>query len=79
MAKNWFISGASKGLGRILTEKLLTRGASVAASLRRQNSLDDLSSRHGERLRVVTLDVTYTDAIRTNVARAFAELGRIDI
>lgn len=79
MTKNWFITGASSGLGRIMTEKLLARGDSVVATLRRRGALDELESRHGNRLRVLMLDVTDTRAVRTSVARAFEELGRIDV
>jgi NADP-dependent 3-hydroxy acid dehydrogenase YdfG len=50
MVKTWFITGASSGFGRILTEKLLARGDRVAATVRRESSLDDLRVQHGDRL-----------------------------
>jgi NAD(P)-dependent dehydrogenase (short-subunit alcohol dehydrogenase family) len=79
MTKNWFITGASSGFGRILTEKLLARGDRVAATVRREHSLDDLHAQHGERLWVANLDLTHTNAVRSVIDRAFAKLGRIDI
>ena len=79
MTKTWFITGASAGIGRSLAEKLLKRGDRVAATLRRQGALDDLQSRHGNRLWVASLDVTETERVRAVVDRAFAELGRIDV
>ena len=79
MSKTWFITGASSGLGRVMTEKLLARGDQVVGTVRRADTLDDLAARHGDRLRVVTLDVTDTAAIRLKVARAFSQLGRIDV
>ena len=79
MPKTWFITGASSGLGRVMTEKLLARGDRVVGTARRAGTLDDLAARHGDRLRVVTLDVTDTAAIRQEVARAFSQLGRIDV
>ena len=79
MVKTWFITGASSGFGRILTEKLLARGDRVAATVRRESSLDDLRVQHGDRLWIAILDVTDADAVRRVIDRAFAELGRIDV
>lgn len=79
MSKTWFITGASAGLGRGLAEKLLARGDTVVATVRREGALEDLRRQHGDRLRVLTLDVTDTQAIRDCVAQAFAIVGRIDV
>ena len=79
MVKTWSITGASSGFGRILTEKLLARGDRVAATVRRESSLDDLRVQHGDRLWIAILDVTDADAVRRVIDRAFAELGRIDV
>ncbi len=78
MSKTWFITGTSSGFGRLLTEKLLARGDRVVATLRRPGSLDDLARLHGDRLRVLTFDITDTTAMRTAVATAF-EADRIDV
>jgi NAD(P)-dependent dehydrogenase (short-subunit alcohol dehydrogenase family) len=77
--KTWFITGTSSGLGRLLAEQLLQRGDRVVATLRREGPLDDLKQQVGDRLRVVTLDVTNTRAIRTCIADAFDAMGRIDV
>lgn len=79
MSKTWFITGASSGIGRALTETLLARGDRVAATLRRLSALDDLKARHGDALRTAFLDVSDASAVRAVVDRAFAELGRIDV
>lgn len=79
MTKTWFITGTSTGLGRLLTERLLERGDRVVATLRKQGALDELLKKHGDRLHVITLDVTDTQAIRTALADAFSRMGRIDI
>ncbi len=79
MSKTWFITGASSGLGRVMTEKLLARGDRVVGTVRRTDTLDDLAARHGNQLRVVKLDVTDTAAMVQEVARAFSQLGRIDV
>jgi NAD(P)-dependent dehydrogenase (short-subunit alcohol dehydrogenase family) len=79
MAQTWLITGSSSGFGRLLTEKLLARGDSVAATLRKVHALDGLKEQFGERLWVVSLDVTDTPAIQQVTSRAFAEMGRIDV
>lgn len=79
MAKTWFITGTSSGLGQLLTEKLLARGDRVVATLRKQGTLDELQSQYGDQLHVITLDVTDTSAIRAAVTQAFELAGRIDI
>ena len=77
--KNWLITGASSGLGRIMTESLLARGDRVAATVRQADALNELGARHGDRLRIVVVDLTDTSAMRREVDAAFAALGRIDI
>ncbi|WBO23815.1 SDR family oxidoreductase [Sphingomonas abietis] len=79
MQKTWFITGASAGLGRVMTEKLLARGDRVIGTLRRVGALDDLVGRYGNRLQTMTLDVTDTAAVRTAIGDAFKTMGRIDI
>jgi NAD(P)-dependent dehydrogenase (short-subunit alcohol dehydrogenase family) len=79
MTKNWLITGASSGLGRGLTEKLLARGDGVVATLRKPGALDDLLAQHGDRLTIVECDLTSVDAIRAAVAQAFTAFPRIDI
>jgi NAD(P)-dependent dehydrogenase (short-subunit alcohol dehydrogenase family) len=79
MSRTWFITGTSSGFGRELTEQLLARGDTVAATLRRPEALAALAADHGDRLWIRQLDVTDTAAIRAVVAAAFTELGRIDV
>ncbi len=77
--RTWFITGTSSGFGRQLAEQLLTRGDRVFATLRKVGALGDLQAAHGDRLRVATLDVTDTGAVRRVVDDAFAGFGRIDV
>lgn len=78
-AATWFVTGASRGFGRELTEQALARGARVAATLRHPGQLDDLAARYGDRLWVRALDVTDPPEMRRVLAAAFADLGRIDV
>lgn len=79
MAKTWLITGTSSGFGRLLTEKLLARGDTVVATVRRPGSLDDLASLHVERLSVLHLDVADTACLRPTVDGAFEAAGRVDV
>lgn len=79
MARTWFVTGASRGMGRELVEQVLARGDRVAATLRRPEQLDDLAARYGDRLWVRALDVTDTGRLRAVVDEAFAVHERIDV
>jgi NAD(P)-dependent dehydrogenase (short-subunit alcohol dehydrogenase family) len=75
----WFVTGASSGIGRAVTEQLLERGDRVAATARSPHRLDDLADAYGRQLWTAALDVTDTAALRALVPRVFAELGRVDV
>ena len=79
MPTTWLITGASRGLGRSLTERLLERGDSVAATARAPAALADLADRHGDLIEVLELDVRDVGRIREVVGAAFARFGRIDV
>lgn len=79
MSKTWLITGASSGLGRIMTETLLRRGDRVVATVRRQEALGDLETRYGDRIRIAVLDVTDAGAVRQTIDAAFAAQTRIDV
>ncbi|TLV02508.1 SDR family oxidoreductase [Dyadobacter luticola] len=76
--KTWFITGTSKGLGKVLTEKLLAKGDRVVATVRQANALDELKSQYPDTLWVYMLDVTDTAAIKSVVRQAFGAAGSID-
>ncbi|WP_238084160.1 SDR family oxidoreductase [Pseudescherichia vulneris] len=77
--KTWLITGASSGLGRLMSEKLLARGDRVVATVRREAALDDMRTQYDDRLQVVVLDLSMTSTIRPAVEAAFAQVGQIDI
>ncbi|MGW2311301.1 oxidoreductase [Actinomadura luteofluorescens] len=79
MARTWLITGASRGLGRHLTEAVLNGGDRVVATARRPEQLDDLAARHGERIRAVALDVTDPSAAARAVKEATGAFGRLDV
>jgi NAD(P)-dependent dehydrogenase (short-subunit alcohol dehydrogenase family) len=79
MAKNWFVTGANSGFGRLITERLLERGDQVAATCRRPEALDDLVVKYPDRLHPIQMDLTAVGTIETAVTEAFEVLGRIDV
>jgi NAD(P)-dependent dehydrogenase (short-subunit alcohol dehydrogenase family) len=77
--KVWFVTGASRGFGRIWTEAALKRGDKVAATARELNALDDLVAAYGESILALPLDVTDRDAVFAAVAQAHQHFGRLDV
>jgi NAD(P)-dependent dehydrogenase (short-subunit alcohol dehydrogenase family) len=75
----WFVTGASAGIGREVTQQLLAAGHRVAATARHSGRLQDLAEEHPGLVWTAALDVTDTLAVRAVAAKAFAELGRIDV
>jgi NAD(P)-dependent dehydrogenase (short-subunit alcohol dehydrogenase family) len=79
MAKVWFITGTSKGFGRIWTEAALERGDQVAATARDPRTLDDLVERYGEAILPLQLDVTDKARVDATVRQAAERFGRLDV
>ena len=79
MGKTWFITGASRGFGRIWAEAALARGDFVAATARDETTLADLSDRFGGAVLRLALDVTDPDQAQQAVRRAYQHFGRLDV
>jgi len=77
--KVWFITGASRGFGRVWTEAALKRGDRVVAAARNPETLDDLATTYGDAVLPVALDVTDRDAVFEMVGRAHRHFGRLDV
>jgi NAD(P)-dependent dehydrogenase (short-subunit alcohol dehydrogenase family) len=75
----WIITGATSGIGRAVTEKLLAGGHRVAALARNAEALTMLERQHPGRLWSIHVDVTDIPALRDAVDEAFLALGRIDV
>jgi NAD(P)-dependent dehydrogenase (short-subunit alcohol dehydrogenase family) len=78
-AKVWFITGTSKGFGRVWAEAALQRGDKVVATARDPKSLDALVASHGKAVLGLTLDVTDASAVAAAVQRGRDHFGRIDV
>lgn len=79
MSKVWFITGTSKGFGRVWAEAALARGDRVAATARDPQTLEPLVREHGENVLALALDVTDKAAVDAAVAQAHARFGRLDV
>ncbi|MDB5652538.1 MAG: short-chain dehydrogenase/reductase [Tardiphaga sp.] len=78
MTRTWFITGASSGLGREMTEQLLSRGDKVVGAMRRVDALAELKERYADTLSTLRLDLVDLASIRAAVEATFAN-GRIDV
>ena len=79
MSKVWFVTGASRGLGRAWVEAALKRGDKVAATARKSEDMAALSEAYGSAVLPLVVDVTERDAVFAAVDKAVAHFGRIDV
>jgi NAD(P)-dependent dehydrogenase (short-subunit alcohol dehydrogenase family) len=77
--KVWFITGASKGLGRAFAEYALENGIKVAATARDTSKFSELTKKYGDKIFAQTLDVTDRENIRAAVKTANDHFGQIDV
>lgn len=79
MTKIWFITGTSKGFGRVWAEAALKRGDKVAATARHLDSLKEFNEIYGDNVLTLALDVTDKAAVDTAVRQAHDYFGRLDV
>lgn len=79
MAKTIFITGASRGFGKLWAEAFLKRGDKVVATARNLDTLNDLVKQYGNAILPLELDVNSREASFAAVAKAKAHFGRIDV
>ena len=77
--KVWFITGASRGFGRIWAEAALNRGDKVAITARKLDAIADFRERYSEAVLPLELDVTNRSQVEDAVAQAHAYFGRFDV
>ena len=78
-SKVWFITGTSKGFGRVWAEAALARGDRVAATARDVATLQPLVDRYGDLVAAIKLDVTDKAAVGAAVAETIRRFGRLDV
>ena len=76
--KTWFITGASRGFGALVTERALAKGDAVVATARNPKAITDRFGEHPNLL-AVALDVSDEDQALAAATAAIARFDRIDI
>ncbi|GAB1510228.1 SDR family NAD(P)-dependent oxidoreductase [Actinophytocola sp. KF-1] len=71
--RTWFITGASRGLGKAFADAALAEGDRVVAVSR------TIEERSDDRVLAFRVDVTDRDAVHAAVDRAVAHFGRLDV
>lgn len=79
MSKIWFVTGATRGIGREIARAALAAGDRVVVTGRRLEALHAAFDAHGDRVLRLTLDVADPAQAETAVAEALARMGRIDV
>jgi len=75
----WFVTGASRGLGKAYTEAALAAGDRVVGVARNVEPLAHLAAQYPGRLLCLPLDVADRAAVNDTVEQAVAAFGRLDI
>jgi NAD(P)-dependent dehydrogenase (short-subunit alcohol dehydrogenase family) len=78
-SKVWFITGASRGFGRIWAEAALKRGDKVTATARKLEDIAELKNRFGEAVLPLALNVTDSEQVPQVVQQAFKHFGSLDV
>jgi NAD(P)-dependent dehydrogenase (short-subunit alcohol dehydrogenase family) len=76
------VTGASRGIGRAIAQGCAASGADLILGVRRESDVSDIlkaSRAAGIRAMAVTIDLPDLDQARASIARAHAEMGRIDV
>src|ERR1700709_134569 len=78
-SKVWFITGSSKGFGRIWAEAALERGDKVAATARDASTPAPPAEKYGDDVLALALDVQDREADFAAVRQAAEHFGRLDV
>ena len=78
-SKVWFITGTSRGFGRVWAQAALARGDRVAATARDVKTLAPLVEQYGDLVAPLALDVTDKAAASAAIAFTHERFGRLDV
>jgi NAD(P)-dependent dehydrogenase (short-subunit alcohol dehydrogenase family) len=73
------VTGASRGIGLAIAEALISRGATVVMTSRKQDAIEAAAAALGERAVGVAAHATDEDAARACVNETVSRFGRLDI
>lgn len=77
--KNAVVFGATSGIGKALTEKLISDGYKVAATGRRMPELQALKDAHGAQVQVYQNDIRDVEALETIFDKIVADFKHLDL
>ncbi|MCV7408984.1 cis-2,3-dihydrobiphenyl-2,3-diol dehydrogenase [Mycobacterium florentinum] len=77
--RNWFITGASSGMGLALTKAAINRGDNVVGLSRNPEPLKDIAGAHPEQLLTLRADIRNQSEVDAAVEQGLAKFGRIDV
>lgn len=74
----WFVTGASKGIGRSLVKQLLQQGFKVAATSRKREDLTEAIGDHDNFL-PLKVDITSGKEVKEAIAQTIEKYGTVDV
>ncbi|MFZ4929111.1 SDR family NAD(P)-dependent oxidoreductase [Chryseobacterium sp. Mn2064] len=77
--KIWFITGASKGMGLLLSKLLLDKGDKVAATSRNTEHLKKGIGIESENFLPIELDITNSEAVKQAINKTVDHFGGLDV
>jgi NAD(P)-dependent dehydrogenase (short-subunit alcohol dehydrogenase family) len=77
--KIWFITGASKGMGLLLTKLLLEKGNKVAATSRNADSLRSNVGIANDHFLPLALDITNSEAVKRSIDQVVSYFSGLDV
>jgi NAD(P)-dependent dehydrogenase (short-subunit alcohol dehydrogenase family) len=77
--KIWFVTGASKGLGLVLVQKLLAAGYQVAATSRKSNELEKAVGVKSNDFLPLQVDLVNESSVEKAIADTVKHFGRLDV
>lgn len=77
--KVWFITGASKGIGLLLAQKLLAQGQRVAATSRTEAGLIKVLGSPSENFLPLEMDLTNEKSVKNAIEITISHFKTIDV
>lgn len=77
--KIWFVTGASKGMGLLLTKLLLEKGHKVAATSRNTDSLKSNVGKESDHFLPLGLDITNSEDVKRAINQTIKYFGGLDV
>jgi NAD(P)-dependent dehydrogenase (short-subunit alcohol dehydrogenase family) len=77
--KIWFVTGASKGLGLVLVQKLLKEGYQVAATSRKRSDLEKAVGNKSNDFLPLQVDLVNEGSVEKAIAETVTHFGGLDV